>query len=418
MEYVYSGRVNPVKYVNNSDPRGLSHWRLFEISWTRDPDDDIFLIARRFKYDKNAPPNLDDSKRWIPKNEYISKNRYVITKTIPKENLPSEISEDDDFTISEKELRKMRLKKKRTGRWYIDLDENFILWEWMDKPKEKSQLAYLLDNLRSCKDTKLFRTLAFSNKEIKQVAEVEISKRTVPVIYQPSMDRKNDYARLEEILRARLAEIKMKIAAAKKNDSLDEISKLETDLKIVKDSLHWTKSRFVNYVREIHCHRVDSNKIQVSLVFADEVLRKFGFLDKIYKEIREFLYNRTIDIESFEIELENALPVRYNFKKIHSGDHSIHYDNIHETKSSEITFFYNMNRPVVFVNTSNHAMAEKDNNEKLWKREFFVCVDASPLFPCNEGTFVRYGTKSRDELDEQFQEAKLDDVEFIDKLLG
>ena len=53
-----------------------------------------------------------------------------------------------------------------------------------------------------------------------------------------------------------------------------------------------------------------------------------------------------------------------------------------------------MNHPVIFVNTSNHALAPHDNNHDLWKWEYI---------PWNEKIPIKLGTKTRQEVESFFK---------------
>jgi hypothetical protein len=85
------------------------------------------------------------------------------------------------------------------------------------------------------------------------------------------------------------------------------------------------------------------------------------------------------------------------FQKIYSDKHDLKYDTIHGDK--EITYrpikyyFNNRKHPIVFINTSNHAMAEYDNNHQIWKWEYVPWVRRAP---------IKFGTKSRKELDSEY----------------
>ena len=54
-----------------------------------------------------------------------------------------------------------------------------------------------------------------------------------------------------------------------------------------------------NFLREIHVHKETDNSFQITLIFQDEVLRKHGILDGIYRYIRLLRYKRTVDVETF-----------------------------------------------------------------------------------------------------------------------
>jgi hypothetical protein len=160
-----------------------------------------------------------------------------------------------------------------------------------------------------------------------------------------------------------------------------------------------------NFVREIHTHRIDDNEIEVTIIFNDEQLRRHSILDSIYRIFRLFRYNRIKDIESFRIKLDKT-PTEYTFESIYSGKYTLYDDSIHEDKPDEDGivplhkikyYFSSVLHPIVFVNTSNHALAEHDNNHFHWKWEYLAWVQNSS---------VVYGTKSRDIIDNEFRQVK------------
>ena len=140
-----------------------------------------------------------------------------------------------------------------------------------------------------------------------------------------------------------------------------------------------------NILREIQVHKAGDCH-EVTLVFEDENLREHGIFDFIYRIYRFFKYRRTVDIETFQIQDR-----QFNFKKIYSGDHTLFKDSIHETKKVAIKYYFqDENHPVVFVNTSNHALAEKDNNHDFWKREYV---------PWSKKTPIKHGEKTRKDIE-------------------
>jgi hypothetical protein len=48
----------------------------------------------------------------------------------------------------------------------------------------------------------------------------------------------------------------------------------------------------------------------------------------------------------------------------------------------------------VFVNTSNHALAEKDNNHDFWKREYV---------PWSKTTPIKHGEKTRKDTEKSYK---------------
>jgi len=144
-----------------------------------------------------------------------------------------------------------------------------------------------------------------------------------------------------------------------------------------------------NILREIQSHKKD-DCYEVTLVFEDENLRKHGIFDFIYRVYRFFRYRRTVDIESFEIKDDEFL-----FDDIYSGNHILFDDNIHNTAQVPVKYYFqDSNHPIVFVNTSNHALAESDNNHDFWKREYVAWSDKVP---------VKFGDKTRKKTEKQYK---------------
>ena len=153
-----------------------------------------------------------------------------------------------------------------------------------------------------------------------------------------------------------------------------------------------------NFLREIHCHNNNNGYYDISLVFNDGRLRKHWVFDWPYRLYRKIRYGRIKDIESFKIKSENNVSTHFIFEDIHSGDYCLYYDSIHEDEPPAperpiLHWYLSKNNPVVFVNTSNHAMAEYDNNHTHWKWEYVAWEKDSP---------IKYGNKSRKQLDDEY----------------
>ncbi len=142
-----------------------------------------------------------------------------------------------------------------------------------------------------------------------------------------------------------------------------------------------------NYIRSIFWER-RQDEIVFSVVFNDEELNRAWFLDYIYRHFRRWKYGRIKDLESFNIILQNQKPVKLKFPGIYSNDEDLKADSTHGDKEGllssaperDMLYFYSdQNHPVIFVNTSNHAMAEKDNNPQFWKWEYVAWGKDTPL---------------------------------------
>ena len=145
-----------------------------------------------------------------------------------------------------------------------------------------------------------------------------------------------------------------------------------------------------NFLREIHVHKDDKNSFQITLVFQDEMLRKHGILDGIYRYIRLIKYRRIVDIETFSFKDNHLF-----FKDIYSGQSNLFEDTVHNQMTIPAKYYFqDNNHPVIFVNTSNHALAPHDNNHDLWKWEYV---------PWSKKTPIKMGIKTRQEVEKFYQ---------------
>ena len=145
-----------------------------------------------------------------------------------------------------------------------------------------------------------------------------------------------------------------------------------------------------NFLREVHVHENSDGSFEMSLVFQDEILRKHGILDGIYRYIRLLKYKRTMDIETFSFK-DN----RFFFGNIYSGKSNLFEDTVHNEMDIPAKYYFqDKNHPVIFVNTSNHALAPHDNNHDLWKWEY---VPWSGTIP------IKTGAKTRNEIEKSLE---------------
>lgn len=164
-----------------------------------------------------------------------------------------------------------------------------------------------------------------------------------------------------------------------------------------------------NFLREVHCFKSPNTApasegitIEVSLLFNNEQLRKFRFVDGFYRWLRKLIYGRMIDVETFAIHfVQDDSDKNYLvFQGIYSDDYNLEFDTIHgdkdPVKHGIDYYFMDTYHPIVFVNTSNHAMAEHDNNQGLWKWEYVPWLPKAP---------VVLGTKSRRDIEREFRSA-------------
>lgn len=163
-----------------------------------------------------------------------------------------------------------------------------------------------------------------------------------------------------------------------------------------------------NFVREVHCaqkpEKTDgSYEVEVSIIFNNEQLRKHacgGNLNKIYEGFRRLYHGRTLDVKTFNIIVRKDITDnKFIFEDIYSDEHQLEDDSIHgdprPAPERIIKYcFIDHNHPVIFINTSNHAMAEHDANHRLWKWEYIPWMKDAP---------VKFGNKTREEIDREFK---------------
>ena len=151
-----------------------------------------------------------------------------------------------------------------------------------------------------------------------------------------------------------------------------------------------------NFLREINVHK-DSGRYEITLVFEGEQLRKHVIFDFLYRYFRLAVYGRTKDIETFYVD-ENS--EYFTFPGIYSGENTLFDDSVHLDKDEpvekrKINYHYqDKNHPIVFVNTSNHAMAPHDNNHDFWKWEYIAWSKNTPIktdHKTKEKTKEQYG---------------------------
>ncbi len=251
-------------------------------------------------------------------------------------------------------------------RWIFQLDEDYWIWDWKEEGsditstnvyKVREEICRLLSDQGQASSSPIFnlKPRSLNDKMVLDYLKypADGSKESIiPIIYQPSVD----------------------------------------GLK--------------NFLREIHCVQKDldeaRSEVEVTLVFNNEQLRNHSHLDSIYKLIRIFRYHRFNDVETFKIRINRADPSKncFIFENIYSDSNGLNEDSIHgdPLPDGEIVhpigyYFVDYHHPIVFVNTSNHAMAEHDANHMLWKWEYVPGVPDSPL---------RLGTKSRKEIDAEY----------------
>jgi len=235
------------------------------------------------------------------------------------------------------------------NRWVIQLDDNHWIWEWAQEGTDITNSAIYSFY------QEVVNWLEHPSKA-SNIFDVQVDiqdDRAIPVIYQPAVDA------------------------------------------------------LKNFVREVHCANGPTNpdgsyEIEVSLLFNNERLRQHGVLNSIYSLFRRLIYGRLMDLESFKILVgKDPATDRFTFAGIYSNENGLNTDSIHGDKipppapEHPIAYYFaDRNHPVVFVNTANHAMAEHDSNNRIWKFEYIPWLTDSP---------IKLGSKTRAEIEQSFR---------------
>lgn len=248
---------------------------------------------------------------------------------------------------------KDNLKNKTYGplrqRWVVQLDSYYWIWQWAENNKtlEESEVYKIFEMLRRVQSTPYSGRKSIFKNNMQE--HENHNDRIIPVVYQPAIDS-------------------------------------------------WK-----NFVREIHCYRVDNDELEVTILFNNEHLREHAILNPVYEWFRSLFYGRVIDIETFRIIFVEKVPENFEFKDIYSLDNNVEEDEIHGDKPNSYGkvpmhkikyYFASTYHPIVFINTANHAMAEYDTNHAIWKWEYVCWENDSP---------VVFGNKSREEIDKSFR---------------
>jgi hypothetical protein len=231
-------------------------------------------------------------------------------------------------------------------RWAFKLNNHYCIWQWAEEEDrnglENSEVYRIYSEIK-----KTLTEPVTTKRSIFRVPGVPANNKLVPVIYQAAIDS-------------------------------------------------WK-----NFVREVHCHKVNEDEYEVTILFENEHLRMHAPLDLIYRLYRYLRYGRVTDIESFRIILKKGTPTKFRFEGIYSSEHDIHHDNIHgdipingKVRTHSIKYYFNDEKhPIIFINTANHAMSYHDTNHKIWKWEYV---------PWEEDSAIVYGEKPRNEVDRYF----------------
>ncbi len=334
------------QFRRTDDQRTWDWNNLTSVDLVRTKDDKKKLVLRRREEIHTQYGRPDVSKKG-----YDANLRYMLGIDFDSE--PGDV-ECDPYTARVYDHYKNRWNLiGPRDRWSFEIGEKAWLWQWADEGCDSSGDAEgktIREIHKHIKDS--FSGSAPKYKNIFELKDVVSHEELGPVVYQPAVDG-------------------MK-----------------------------------NFIREIHCSKkqeVDGKKeLEVTLVFNNEELRKHKILNKIYEHVRLAKYGRLRDIESFVVMADsgddNVNGLR--FTKIYSGNNNLEEDTIHgdlevDLPPHRVKYYANdYKHPIIFINTSNHAMAEHDTNPDLWKWEYVPWVDDRPFLS---------GKKSREEVNKPYK---------------
>jgi hypothetical protein len=241
-------------------------------------------------------------------------------------------------------------KEGPKNRWVFQLDDKHWIWDWAQEGVDITNSTIFSLYLE------IVNELDYPLKSPNNIFHVQVDEedeRVIPVVYQPSVDA------------------------------------------------------LKNFVREVHCAKGTTNsdgsyEIEVSILFNNERLRQHGILNSIYNLFRRLIYGRVMDLESFKILIgKDQASDRFTFEGIYSNNQELNTDSIHGDKTPPPApqhpikyYFKNRNHPIIFVNTSNHAMAEQDTNNRIWKWEYVPWLIDAP---------IKLGSKTRREIEQSIR---------------
>jgi hypothetical protein len=352
--FYYSGynRYVDKAYRDHAKIRRPWRWKQCKVIFFKVSEEKMLFVIRR----EQTKEFLSQVKEPWTKKHNMNENRkyfklkYMIGFDVDVTRLPNAVLEEkieEPLNYAQTEFGPPK------GCWALKLGDEHVIWEWKEEGRNKeSTIIYkIFDEIQRRRNdppvsTKLFNIQLDNN----------IISKIFPVVFHPSKD-----------LRGRK-----------------------------------------NYIREIHCYKetVDSNKIQVTILFDNEQLREHKIVDQIYKLFRLLRYGRKFDVETFNLILDNENPVKFDFPDIYSKDFNIRKDNIHEDACGvDIKYYFgNINHPIIFINTANHAMAEHDANYSLWKLEYRPWEEECPVF---------FGNQSRCEIERRLRSLHLNPFLFL-----
>ena len=301
------------------------HWENCKIWFEKNSENTIrFTIKRTNNISLDENTKLRWDKRQKNTDSQVYSLHYVLHFELQNCFLPN--------TIHEEKIEQMYGDKKDC--WVLNLDPQHKIWKWKDDRNEaKNIMTKILESIK-LESTKIKDDSQYFSPVNVHKRHVKLNMSIQPVIYHPA------------------------------------------------DELRVRQMR--NFIREIHLAPSESdNKILVTIVYNNEQLRENAWLDCIYRVFRKLRYGRTFDVESFSIVLENGYPTKFDFPDIYSGCNKLEKDNIHCKKCGitiENYFSHDVSKPVIFINTSNHAMAGMDNNSGYWKIVYRLWDEKCPIY--------------------------------------
>ena len=289
----------------------------------------------------------------VIRSSQMKRSRFMGKEIMIRYMLSFEIIGTPSEPKTESYVARNNFPNRREGpkdRWVLQLDDKHWIWEWTQEGGDiTNSTIYSLYQLvlNELEHPSINKNNIFG-------APVETQDdRVIPVLYQPSVDA------------------------------------------------------LKNFAREVHCAKGTANsdgsyEIEVSVIFNNERLRQHGILNSIYTLMRRLIYGRVIDLESFKILVgKDQARDGFTFEGIYSGEYGMNADSVHGDKAPPPAprhpikyYLENRNHPVVFVNTSNHAMAEYDTNNRIWKWEYIPWLKDAP---------IKLGSKTRKEIEQSLR---------------
>jgi hypothetical protein len=301
----------------------------------------------------NLARTITDKCLVVVRSSQTKRSRFMGKEVVIRYMLGFEVAGKPSEPKTEMYTARKNIPNKTEGpkdRWVLQLDDKHWIWQWAQQGEDiadstiYSLYRELVNELehQSITGNNIFDAQVYSQDD-----------QVIPVVYQPSVDA------------------------------------------------------LKNFVREVHCAKGPANldgsyEMEVSVLFNNERLRQHGVWNSIYAAIRSLIYGRGMDLESFKILVgKDQASDRFIFEGIYSGEEEMNADSIHGDKTPPPApehpikyYFANRNHPVVFINTSNHAMAEHDTNERIWKFEYVPWLKDAP---------IKLGSKTRKEIEQSFK---------------